>query len=237
MAGRVLITGASKKQGIGYEAISLFLDKGYEVIVIGRRFDDFEYKGNSKVQTIVYDLSDLNGIPQLVQQIGEIDILVNNAGFNNFTHFSDYTEEKKEKILKVNLEAPVAFITEFAKVFEKRGGGRIVNVSSKCAKTGNRDIWYGITKAGLSNATRSFAALLAEKGVIINAVAPGVVDTQWLKSSPYQDMYEKSAELAYSRRLCKPKEVAQLIVWLATESPEYINGETIDINGGSLYLR
>lgn len=236
MAKKVIITGASRKNGIGYESVRLFLEKGFEVFAIGRNFNDFEFD-NPKVTKIEYDLFHLEGIPELIKKIGPVDVLVNNAGMNNFTHFSEYTKEKHDKIVNVNLEAPILLISETVKGFQKLGGGRIVNVSSQAAETGNRDIWYGITKAGISNVTRSFAALLAEDHVIVNAVAPGVVDTQWLTTSPYQDLYQNSEKAAYSRRKCKPKEVAKLIVWLATESPEYINGDTIDINGGTKYLR
>lgn len=229
---RVLITGANKERGIGIETARLFLSAGYEVIVIGRNFKDFPLSGEKDVTTVTYDLENIQGIGDLVKQIGPVDVLVNNAGLNNFTHYTDYTPELKERISRVNLEAPIELIKGVLKDFEKKGTGRIVNVASNAGIKGNRDLWYGITKAGLINVTKSFANLVGEKGIVINAVAPGVVDTQWLEHSPYQDLYAKAKEKAYGHRHASPKEVAQVIFWLSTDSPEYINGETIPITGG-----
>lgn len=230
---RVLITGANRERGIGIETVGLFLDAGYEVIALGRHFQDFKYADDERVKTVEYDLENLEGIPKLIEEIGPVDVLVNNAGLNNFTHYDDYTQEQVERILKVNLEAPIELIKAVLKDFKKKGTGRIVNVASKAGEEGNRDIWYGITKAGLINVTKSFAKADGDKGIIINAVAPGVVNTQWLIGSPNQDLYAAAKEKAYSKRLAEPIEIAKVIFWLSTESPEYINGETIDVNGGT----
>ena len=83
MSKRLLITGANKANGIGIETLRLFLDAGFEAVVIARNFDDFEFAGNPKVTAIKYDLFDLSGIPELVKKIGHIDVLVNNSGINN----------------------------------------------------------------------------------------------------------------------------------------------------------
>ena len=229
---RVLITGASKEKGIGVETAKLFLDAGYEVIIIGRNFSKFPLADKENVTTISFDLEQIEKIGKLAKEIGEIDVLVNNAGVNNFTNIIDYTPEKKERISRINLEAPIELIKAFLPVFEKKGKGRIINVASNAGEYGNRDIWYGITKAGQINLTKSIATTEGEKGIIINAVAPGVVNTQWLTTSPYQDMYDTAKKKAFTNRLADPKEIAQTIFWLGTGSPEYLNGQTINISGG-----
>lgn len=231
MAKRVLITGGNK--GIGLSVTELFLNKGYQVVVIGRDFSGFKFNEHENVETIQFDVSQVNQIPALVERIGDVDILINNAGISNGLEYDDYPEENIDRILKVNIEAPVAFIREISKRFLEKSEGRIVNVASQAAEVGHPDIWYGITKAGLVNVTRSFANLLGKKGVVINAVAPGPVETEMVLNSLRSDRFERIKERVYLNRIAKPVEVAKTIVWLATESPVYINGETIDINNGA----
>jgi len=231
MSKTVLITGGNK--GIGLATTEFFLNKGYKVIVIGRDFSNFKFNNNENVEIIKFDISDINEIPTLVDKLGDIDILVNNAGIGNRVEYDDYSQDKVNKILKVNIEAPVAFIKEVSKKFLIKQKGRIVNVASQAAEVGNPDIWYGITKAGLVNVTRSFANILGKNGIVINAVAPGPVETDMILNSPYNERFERIKERSYLKRIAKPIEIAKTIFWLATESPEYINGETIDINNGA----
>ena len=231
MAKRVLITGGNK--GIGLSVTEIFLNKGYQVIVIGRDFSGFKFNEHENVETIQFDVSQVNQISALVERIGDVDILINNAGISNGLEYDDYPEKNIDRILKVNIEAPVAFIREISKRFLEKNEGRIVNVASQAAEAGHPDIWYGITKAGLVNVTRSFANLLGKKGVVINAVAPGPVETEMVLNSLRSDRFERIKERVYLNRIAKPVEVAKTIVWLATESPVYINGETIDINNGA----
>lgn len=228
MSKRVLITGGNK--GIGLAAARRFLQKDYQVIVIGRNFEGFEENG---IQTISYDLSNLSGISDLIERIGDIDVLVNNAGIDRKHPYDDYPEEDIEKILNVNLRAPLELINGYAKRFIKKGAGRVVNVASQAGEVGHTDVWYGITKAGLLNVTKSYAALLGGKGVIINAVAPGPVDTEMIQDSPFAERFEKVRNRTILKRIATKEEVAEVIFWLGTTSPEYVNGETIDINNGA----
>lgn len=228
MSKRVLITGGNK--GIGLAAARRFLQEDYQVIVIGRNFEGFEENG---IQTISYDLSNLSGISDLIERIGDIDVLVNNAGIDRKHPYDDYPEEDIEKILNVNLRAPLELINGYAKRFIKKGAGRVVNVASQAGEVGHTDVWYGITKAGLLNVTKSYAALLGGKGVIINAVAPGPVDTEMIQDSPFAERFEKVRNRTILKRIATKEEVAEVIFWLGTTSPEYVNGETIDINNGA----
>lgn len=231
MSKTVLITGGNK--GIGLATTELFLNGGYKVIVIGRDFNNFKFNNNENVEKIEFDISNINEIPTLVEKLGDIDILVNNAGISNGLEYTDYPQDKIDRILKINIEAPVAFIREVSKIFLIKRKGRIVNVASQAAEVGNPDIWYGITKAGLVNVTRSFANLLGDKGIVVNSVAPGPVETDMILNSPHNDRFKKIKERVYLKRFAKPIEIAKTIFWLGTESPEYINGETIDINNGA----
>lgn len=235
MSQRILITGGTK--GIGLETVRLLLDKGHKVVVIGRDFSGFRYKDSENVETIVFDVSKTEEIPALVAEIGEVDALINNAGIAIAVSYLDYTEEQKQYILKVNIEAPVSFIRETSKIFLKNGKGRVVNVASQAAQVGHPDIWYGITKAGLVNATVSFANLLGEKGVTVNAVAPGPVSTDMIKNAPPNKRLEQVINRTYLGRAATADEVAEVIAWLAAESPAYINGEVININNGVQHVK
>lgn len=232
MAKKVLITGGNK--GIGLAAARQFRDAGYEVTVIGRDFRDFHEDG---IQAVTFDLNEIETLPLLADQIGEINILVNNAGIDRKRPYNDYPEDEIERILNVNLKAPLALINAYVPYFIKRGYGRIINVASQAAEVGHSDVWYGITKAGLVNATKSYAALLGGKGVVINAVAPGPVDTEMIKNTPFENRFEAVRKRTYTERFARAEEVAEVIFWLGTSAPEYINGETFDINNGAQRIK
>ena len=113
-----------------------------------------------------------------------------------------------------------------------RRSGRIVNVSSVSAFTGHPGLWYGITKAGLLNLTKSWAKELGPHGVLVNAVAPGPTLTAMHEQLP-QSRKDEVMRSVYSGRVCRPEEVAEAILWLGTTCPEYIisiNGSTVDVN-------
>ena len=223
MSKTVLITGGNK--GIGLELTREFLALEYKVIVVARDFEGFEF--SNSVECIEYDLTNVEGIPKLVSAMGQLDILVNNAGVMYSLPYNDYPIDKVSSMLRLNLEAPIKLIEECVKV----GVTRVVNNASVAAYTGHPDIWYGMTKAALINATKSFAKIYEGK-VILNAVAPSPIDTDMQKVNT-EERKEAFRQSVITKRFGYADEVAKAMLWLATESPEYINGTTIDINNGS----
>lgn len=231
MGKRALVTGGTK--GIGLSTTIKLKELGFDVTVVGRDFSNFDIDG---VKTISFDLSNVDEISSLVEEVGDIDVLVNNAGIGIRKDYDDYPNEDIEKIVNVNLKTPVELITQFAPAL-KKNNGRVVNVASQAAEVGHRDVWYGITKAGLVNATKSFASLLGPEGVQVNAVAPGPVETTMIQGSRYADRYESIKGRTILGRIAKADEIADTIVWLATDAPVYINGETIDLNNGAQRIK
>lgn len=225
----VLITGGNK--GIGLKTTMLFLSSEYKVTIIARNASalNINHKNLNKVD---FDLYNIEKIPTIIAEIGEIDILINNAGIMNKDKYNNYSEINKEKILKINIEAPVQLMTSVSENMITKNSGRIVNVASIAGHIGHPDIWYGITKAGLINSTKSFAKILSKYGIVVNCVAPGPVETEMLSIIP-EDRKKQLMENTYLNSFAKPEDIAKTIFWLATESPSYINGTCIDINNGA----
>lgn len=230
MAMSAVVTGGNK--GIGLEITRQLSDLNYKVFVIARNFGDCDVLNSANVTKVEFDLTKVDLIPGLISELGSIDVLVNNAGVMHSVPFDNYPADKLNEILRLNIEAPVALIREVSKRMVEKGYGRIVNNASVAGEIGHPDVWYGITKAGLINATKSFAKILGSKGIVINAVAPGPAETEMLTVIP-EDRKKAIKNAVYTGRFAKPEEVAKAIVWLATECPEYINGTCIDINNGA----
>lgn len=230
---KIVVTGGNK--GIGLATTMLFLEKGHDVTVVARDTDVIKIN-NKNLHLISFDLSRVDEIPQLVNKIGAIDVLVNNAGLMNSLPYDAYPKEKKETILKVNIEAPVALITEFSKEMIKKGNGRIISTASIAGEIGHPDVWYGITKAGVINYSKSFSKILGPKGIAVNCVAPGPVeDTPMFDIIP-DTRKQQIKQSVVSGRFAKPNEIAEVIYWLAIDAPLYINGICIDVNNGA-FLR
>lgn len=230
MGKTAVVTGGNK--GIGLEVTGMLLDKGFDVCVVARDFSGFPLAGRNGVRQVAFDLSDVEAIPALVAGIGDVDVLVNNAGVMLALPYDAYPREKMEFVMRVNLEAPVALMREAAASMVRNGGGRIVNNASVAAHTGHPDVWYGASKAALVNATKSFAKILGGKGVVVNAVAASPVDTDMLQSIPLERR-EAMLKAVHLGRFARADEVAQAMVWLATDSPEYISGVCLDVNNGA----
>ncbi|MFB6319487.1 SDR family NAD(P)-dependent oxidoreductase [Saccharicrinis sp. FJH54] len=224
----VLITGGNK--GIGLETTRMFLHAGYRVSIVARDFSGVKVQDNC--EHIVFDLRQTGKIRTLISGMAPVNILVNNAGMMNTVGYDTYPDNLKNDLLKVNLEAPVELMNCVAEGMKVNGGGRIVNVASIAGHIGHPDIWYGISKAGLINATKSYAKELGKYGILINSVAPAIVETEMKNCIP-ESRQKAFLGNVYSGRFAQPEEVAKVIFWLGTESPEYVNGHCIDINNGA----
>jgi len=222
---RALITGAGR--GIGLATARRFAAAGWRVLSLDREFGS-EILG----ERVAFDLTRTSEIPALIASVGDVDTLVNNAGVLHCDPIDAIPDAHRCEILAVNLEAPAALIAAAAPAMKARRSGRIVNVSSVSAFTGHPDLWYGITKAGLLNLTKSWARALGPHGVLVNAVAPGPTETRMYDQLP-ASRRDDVMRSVYAGRVCKPQEVAAAIFLLGSDCPEYINGSTLDVNNGS----
>ncbi|HLH89705.1 MAG TPA: SDR family oxidoreductase [Xanthobacteraceae bacterium] len=221
----VLITGAGR--GIGSATARAFAAAGWRVLSL-----DKEFGPDTVGERVAFDLTRTAQIPSLIASLGDIDTLVNNAGVLHCDPIDAIPDAHRTEILAVNLEAPAALIAAVAPGMKARRSGRIVSVSSVSAFTGHPDLWYGITKAGLLNLTKSWARALGPHGILVNAVAPGPTETHMYDQLP-QSRRDDVMRSVYAGRVCKPQEVAEAIFWLGSACPEYINGTTLDVNNGS----
>jgi len=221
----VLVTGAGR--GIGLATAKAFLQEGWKVLALDKAF-----AGEVVGQRVDYDLRALAGIPKLVEKLGAIDTLVNNAGVLYCDPYDAIPEAHLEEILTVNLRAPVALIEALAPQMRKRKSGRIVNLGSVAAFTGHPDLWYGATKAALLNITKSYAGALGRDGILVNAVAPGPTSGAMYEQLP-QSRKDAVMRSVHAGRVCSPEEVAKVILWLGSASPDYVSGTTVDVNSGS----
>jgi NAD(P)-dependent dehydrogenase (short-subunit alcohol dehydrogenase family) len=222
-----LITGAGR--GIGLATARAFVKAGWRVIALDKDFSTFDLE---EAERIEFDLRNLDRIPDLLEDQGEIHALVNNAGVLYCDPYEAIPASHRDEILAVNLEAPAALIEALAPQMKRRKSGRIVNVGSVAAFTGHPDLWYGITKAGILNLTKAWAKELGPHGVLVNAVAPGPTQTAMYDQLP-QSRKDGVMRSVYSGRVCAPEEVAAAILWLGSACPEYVNGTTLDVNNGS----
>ncbi|PHO09166.1 SDR family NAD(P)-dependent oxidoreductase [Malaciobacter canalis] len=228
---RVLITGGNK--GIGLAVSRAMLELGHEVIMLAREFETCPLVGVKDVTAVEFDLSKLEDLPALAKEIGDIDILINNAGYMQPKYtYDNYPVEARNDIMNVDLYAPIELMNLFCEHMKKQKYGRIVNTASIAGQVGHPDVWYGIAKAGLINATKIYGKLLGAHGITVNCVAPSPTETDMQKDNSEERKKEFKKTVA-TGRFAQPEEVAKAIVWLATDCPEYINGICLDINNCS----
>ena len=235
-----LVTGGSR--GIG-KAVALALARGGAAVAInyrerGNQADavaDAIRKSGGRAQTFRADVSQSAAVQGLVGDVearmGPIDILVNNAGMAAARGLDDITEEDFEQTMVVNLKSVFLCTQAVLPGMRGRHWGRIVNVSSIGARigAGSVSIAYGASKAGVEGLTRAYALRLATSGVTVNAVAPGLVDT---------DMGKPLMEAGVASRIPVGRagtgdEIAQAVIFLVGNG--YVTGQTIAVNGGSLF--
>ncbi|MDO8726577.1 MAG: beta-ketoacyl-ACP reductase [Candidatus Methanoperedens sp.] len=188
------------------------------------------------VQANVNDFDQVSRMrDEVVNKLGKIDILVNNAGIVRDKSFVKMTPQMWTEVLSVNLDGAFYCTKVVIEGMLERKYGRIVNISSVIGRMGNRgQANYAASKAGMIALTQTLAKEFASKGITVNAVAPGFIETDMVKSVPKEILEKIIAQIPLGR-LGKPSEVAGAVAYLVSEDGSYITGQVIDINGG-LYI-
>jgi len=188
------------------------------------------------VQANVDDFEQVNRMrDEVVKQLGKIDILVNNAGITRDKSFIKMTPQMWNEVLSVNLDGPFYCTKAVIEGMLERKYGRIVNISSVIGRMGNfGQSNYAASKAGLIGLTKTLAKEFATKGITVNAIAPGYIGTDMVRSVPKEILDKIIAQIPLGR-LGEPSEVAGAVAYLVSEDGAYITGQVIDLNGG-LYI-
>jgi NAD(P)-dependent dehydrogenase (short-subunit alcohol dehydrogenase family) len=197
---------------------------------------------NSKATHCALDVTDENSVASMVQltldTFGRLDILVNNAGIMYRTRFLDIPEREWEDVIKVNLTGPFICTQAVVPLMKDRGFGRIVNISSSAGRSVSTlgGAHYTASKAGLLGLTRAVAKEVAPFGITVNAICPGLIETQMAIDTTTPEEMQMFLDSFPINRLGTPEEIGDLVVFLCSEQSAYITGASIDINGGDLML-
>jgi 2-hydroxycyclohexanecarboxyl-CoA dehydrogenase len=163
--------------------------------------------------------------------LGPITILVNNAALSPFAAFEDITEEVWDQLMALNLKGPFLCCKAILPDMLAAGWGRIVNISSSAAQTGSSfGAHYGASKGGVLGLTKCLAMEYADRGITVNAVPPGFVDTEGLREAPVD--VPGFAETTPMKRPGQPRNIAAAVAFLVSDDADYITGHTLGVNGG-----
>ena len=237
----VLVTGAGR--GIGASIAKRFASEGAEVIV--------NYSGNDEAaQKTVDEITATGGqaqkykcsvndsesvkvmIDEIIKKFGRIDILVNNAGITKDGLMLRMTDEDFDRVIDVNLKGTFNCTKYVSKYMLKQKSGKIINISSVVGLSGNAgQVNYSASKAGIIGITKSAAKELASRGITVNAVAPGYVDTDMTKvlSDNIRNEILKNIPL---QRMGNVEDISNCVSFLASEDASYITGQVISVDGG-----
>ena len=238
-----IVTGGAR--GIGKAIALAFSREGARLALVDVDKEQLEVvkkqieKGKSKVIAIPCDITKSSDVKEMVDQVrkrfGRIDILVNNAGIIRRGTIETVTEEDWDRVIEVNLKGTFNCCKAVAEIMKSQKYGKIVNVSSIAGKMG--DITsapgYGPSKAGVDALTKTLARQLAQYGINVNAVAPHAIETEMSAQWSEERRKEIIASIPLGR-LGKPEDVANAVLFLASDEASFITGEILDVNGGAL---
>jgi len=234
------VTGAAR--GIGLEIARELLSMGMTVVAVDLREDllaELPAKLNNpgeKLQNAALDVTDSEGFTTLVEETatkhGRLDVLVNNAGITRDNLVLSISDEDWDLVMKVNLKSAFIGTRAAGKVMMRQRSGSIINMSSYSGLEGNRgQANYAASKAGMLGLTKSAAKELAKRGVRVNAVAPGFIQTEMTDVLPQQAKDMALAQIPM-QRFGQPSDIAKAVAFLASDASAYITGQVLSVDGG-----
>ena len=236
-----IITGGSR--GIGFATADKFLQEGATVIITASTQDSADQAveklrrlhPHSTVAGISPDLSKLESVRQSFREAtgryGCVDILVNNAGVSESTPFTEYTEETFDRVMDLNVKGVFNATRAASECMVARGKGVILTTSSMVSISGQPSGFaYPASKYAVNGLTVSLARELGPKGIRVNAVAPGITETDMMRAVP-KEVIEPMIQRIPLRRLGRPEDIANAFVFLASEEASYITGVVLSVDG------
>lgn len=234
-----IVTGA--RQGIGKGIALALAQEGCQVVVSDINQDDCQKvvaeieKMGAKGLAVKCDVSQKtevdNLISETVKEFGALDILVNNAGIYPFVPFMEMTEENWDKVLDINLKS--VFLTSQAAAKVMKPGSRIIDISSIAGFVGFAGlVHYCASKGGMNGMIRALALELAGQKITVNAIAPGAIETPGASQGLNEEAKKQTIAAIPLSRMGAPDDIAQGVVFLASDKASYITGQTIIIDGG-----
>ena len=232
----VLITGGSR--GIGSAMVKIFSDNGYSVAFtyknseneakfLAEQTNSLAIRADSTVEEDVRF-----AVREAERKLGHIDCLVNNSGIAAFSLFTDITLEEWNNMIASNLTGAFLYSREVLRSMISRKCGRIINVTSVWGLVGSScEVHYSATKAALIGMTRALAKEVGPSGITVNAIAPGVINTDMNSMLSADDMAELAEETPVGR-IGDPADVARAALFLASDDASFITGEVINVSGG-----
>ena len=238
-----IITGGSR--GIGFATAKRLLEEGAAVVITASS-EASAAKGAEKLRAlfpegriggIAPDLSSLSSLQEAFNKVkeeyGKIDILVNNAGASDSTPFLSYTEELFDKLMNLNVKGVFNASRAVADIMVEQGSGVILSTSSMVSISGQPSgIAYPTSKFAVNGFTISLARELGPKGIRVNAVAPGITETDMMKSVP-KNLIDPLIAKVPLRRLGQPEDIANAFLFLASDDASYISGVILSVDGMS----
>ena len=232
----VLVTGGSR--GIGEAIVRKFCAEGYSVAFTYRSSGEAAARVAKETGALALCADSereeqiLRAVARVEEAFGKIDVLVNNAAISSFSLFTDLSLEVWNRTLAVDLTAAFLYTRAVLPEMIRRKSGRIINISSMWGVTGAAcEVHYSAAKAGLIGMTKALAKEVGPSGVTVNAIAPGVIDTEMNRALSEEDR----AALRENTPVCRlgqPEEVASAVFFLAGEDAAFITGEVLNLSGG-----
>jgi len=234
-----IVTGGGT--GIGRAAAIALVDQGAKVLLVGRRetpIKELSERYDGSMRYLQADISETGSSQKIIdaalETFGRLDTLVNNAGVAYVKPLADITDDEIEQMLSVNIKGILTLSRDAIPALQK-SKGTIINISSVAGQSAVPGFsTYAATKAGIDRITKILAAELGPLGIRINAVSPGLTQTDMLAATPPEAIDKMVNEATALRRVGTPEDVAQSIVWLASSDAEWITGQVIQASGGLL---